>query len=83
MKNPTHKTRHERAGGLRRTIELEGQHLWDVTATTDDGQTATAVVTANDEWKARTCLMLIQTTMRLRGQFVTYRVRQLDVETAS
>ena len=70
------KTCHERAG--RRTIELEGRHLYEVTAATDDRQTATAIVAADDEWKARTCLMLVQTTMHLRGQFVTYQVRQLD-----
>lgn len=73
------KTRHERPG--RRTLELEGHHLYEVTATTDDHQTATVIVAADDEWKARTCLMLVQTTMGpLRGQFVTYKVRQLDAE---
>jgi hypothetical protein len=74
------KTRHTAPG--RRPVELEGRHLWEVTATSD-GQTATAVVAADDEWKARTCLMLVQTTMRLRGQLVEYQVRQLAAESTS
>jgi hypothetical protein len=74
------KTRHTRPG--RRTIELEGQHLWEITATSADGQIATAVVAADDEWKARTCLMLVQTTMRLCGQLVEYQIRQIDTESA-
>lgn len=72
------KTCHERPG--RRTVELEGRYLYEVTASTDDRQTATAIVAADDEWKARTCLMLVQTTMCLRGQLVTYQIRQLDAE---
>jgi hypothetical protein len=75
------KTRHVVPG--RRAIELEGQHLWEITATSADGQTATAGVAADDEWKARTCLMAVQTTMRLCGQLVEYQVRQLDTEHAS
>lgn len=71
-----HKTHHCAPG--RTPIELAGAHLYVVTATTDDLQTAIAVVAADDEWKARTCLMLVQTSMRLRGQIVTYQVRQLD-----
>jgi len=72
----TRKTRH--VVSSRRTIELEGQHLWEVTATCADGQTATAVVAADDEGKARTCLMAVQTTMHLRGQLVEYQVRRLS-----
>ena len=70
------KTRHERPG--RRTLELEGQHLYEVIATTDDGQTATAVVAADTEGQAKSCLMAVQTTMRLSGQLVTYQIRRLD-----
>jgi hypothetical protein len=69
-------TRHVRDG--RRPLTLVGAHLFEVTATTSDDQTATAVVAADDEWEARTCLMVVQTTMHLRGQLVTYAVRQLD-----
>jgi len=69
------KTRHERLG--LRTIELEGRYLYEVTAKTGDGQTATAVVAADTEGKARTCLMAVQTTMHLRGQLVTFEVRQV------
>jgi hypothetical protein len=71
----SHKTHHRMLG--RPLVELIGRHLYEVTATASDGQTATAVVAADDEWKARTCLMLVQTTMHLRGQLVTYQVRQL------
>lgn len=70
---------HHRVPG-RPLIELVGAHLYEVTATTDDHQIATAVVAADDEWKARTCLMLVQATLRLRGQSVEYQVRQLDKE---
>lgn len=72
------KTCHDRPG--RRPIELEGRHLYEVTATTNDRQTATAIVAADDEGKARTALMLVQTTIQLRGQFVTYKVRQINTE---
>ena len=77
----THKTHHCVPG--RTPIELVGARLYEVTATTDDRQTATAIVAADDEWKARSCLMLVQTTMRLRGQLVEYRICQLDKESAS
>lgn len=76
-----HKTHHCVPG--RTPIELVGAHLYVATATTDDRQTAIAIVAADDEWKARTCLMLVQTTMRLRGQLVEYQVRQLDTGIAS
>ena len=75
------KTSHKGPGG--RAIDLEGRHLYKVTASTDDRQTATAIVAADDEWKARTCLMLVQMTMRLRGQLVTYQIRQLSEGDAS
>lgn len=68
----------QHARGDRRPLTLVGAHLFEVTATSSDNQTASAVVAADDEWKARTCLMLVQTTMKLAGQLVTYAVRQLD-----
>ena len=74
------KTHHRGPG--RTPIELVGEHLYEVTATTDDRQTATVVVAADDEWKARTRLMLVQTSMRLCGQLVEYQVRQIDMEIA-
>jgi hypothetical protein len=74
------KTCHERPG--RRTIELEGRYLYQVTASTNDGQTATSIVAADNEGKARTALMLVQTTMHLRGQFVTYQVHRIATEVA-
>ena len=55
---------------------LVGDHLYDVKATTADGQTAQAVVAADDEWAARTGLMLVQTTMKLRGQVVVFVVQK-------
>lgn len=76
-----HKTHHQ--GPNRIPIELVGTHLYEVNATTADGQTATAIVAADNEWRARTSFMLVQTAMQLRGQLVAYRIRQLDMEHAS
>ena len=70
-----HKTTHMLSTG--REITLIGARLFDVAAGTMDGQTARATVAADDEWKARTCLMLVQSTMKLRGQFVTYQVNEV------
>ena len=70
------KTHHDRSGLP--SLTLAGAHLYEVTATASDGQTATAVVAADGEGEARTRLMLVQTTMRLRGQEVTFAFRQLD-----
>lgn len=67
-----------RADGTTKAHTFTGAHLFDITATTDDGQSARAVIAADDEWKARTRLMLIQTTMKLRGQLVTYTVVPVD-----
>ena len=76
MTSQPQKTRHDRPG--RPALTLVGDHLYEVTAMTSDGQVATAVVAADDEWAARTGLMLVQTTLHLRGQLVTYVVRQID-----
>jgi hypothetical protein len=81
MTSQPQKTRHDRPG--RPTLTLVGDRLYEVTATTADGQIATAVIAADDEWAARTGLMLVQTTMHLRGQLVTYDVRQIDGGAAS
>src|SRR6185436_3056231 len=45
----------------RRALTFVGKSLFEVAAISSDNQTATAVVAADDEWKARTCLMLVQT----------------------
>lgn len=75
----THKTRHERPGSPVPLVELTGAHLWEVTITASDGQIAKGVVAADDERKARRDFMFVQTSLLLRGQHVTYQVRQMDV----
>jgi hypothetical protein len=76
-----HKTRCARPG--RRPIELEGRYLWEVTATTGDGQIETVTVAADTSREAQTHFHFASKTMRLRGQLVAYQVRQLDEEVAS
>lgn len=75
MKAPN-KTRHDRPGLP--SLTLVGDRLYEVTATASDGQTATAIVAADGEREARTGFMIVQTTMRLRGQEVAFSVRQLN-----
>jgi hypothetical protein len=68
------RTEHERGG--RPTLAFDGAHLFEVTARTAEAR-AYAVVAADDEWQARTRLMLVQTTLKIHGQEVTFVVRQL------
>jgi hypothetical protein len=71
---PAHTTRHKLPTG--RTVAFTGASLFTVTATSDDGQTATATVAAADAREAQARLMAIQTTMRLAGQRVSYIVTE-------
>jgi hypothetical protein len=68
------RTEHER--GDRPTVTFDGKYLFEVTARTAQAR-AYAVVAADDEWQARTRLMLVQQTLKVRGQEVSFTVRQL------
>jgi hypothetical protein len=70
-----HKTTHMLSTG--RETTLIGSRLFDVAASTEDGQKARATIAADDEWHARTRLMLVQRTMKLCGQLVTFHVSEV------
>jgi hypothetical protein len=71
-----HTTLHQRPG--KRPIEFTGSSLFEVTATSSDGQSAKATIAADDDRSACSRIMLVQTTMKLRGQLVTYHVTQKE-----
>jgi microcompartment protein CcmK/EutM len=70
-----HKTMHTLSTG--RTTGLTGSRLFDVAASTKDGQAAREVIAADSEGQATTRLMLVQRSMKLCGQIVTFRVSEV------